>query len=125
VTLYAQEAADALADLQEAGAAVTFVGAIPGTAGVYDPATDTWSVGTPATDAPGIALQMPGDPATYRALSLIELNPITLMVAASGLGITLHPGMPLVWAGKAYTIRTADPFAPDGTPIYWDVVGST
>lgn len=124
-SIYATDAADALADITENGAAITFPDAIPGTAGVYDPATDTWSAGTPPTDATGYALQLEGDADTYRALSLIQSNPVTLMIAASGLTITPRPGMAFTWASTAYTIRTADPFGPDGTPIYFTVVGST
>lgn len=124
-SIYAADAADALADIREAGAAVTFPGAIPGTAGVYDPATDTWSAGTPATDATGYALEIEGDPDTYRALSLIQSNPVTLLIAASGLGITPRPGVVMTWAGTAYTIRLSNPTGPDGTPILWTVVGST
>lgn len=123
-SIYATDAADALADITENGAVITFPGAIPGTAGTYDPATDTWGTGTPATDATGYALQMAGDPDTYRALSIIQSNPVTLMLAASGLSVTPRPGMAMTWAGTAYTILLSNPTGPDGTPIFYDIVGS-
>ena len=125
-TKYADELADALADITEAGAVVTFPGAVPGTAGTHDPATDTWGGGTAATDATGRGIEIPGDPDTYRTLSLIQSNPVTLLLAASGVTITPRAGMPFVWpaGGTPYTVRLATPMGPDGTPILWTLVGS-
>ena len=126
-SIYTADAVEVDAEFREAGGPVTFPGAIPGTAGAYDPVTDTFGAGTPATDAASYAIQPEGDPDTYRALSLILSNPVTLNVAAyrlTAVSVTLRPGMLFVWASVAYTIRTAEPFGPDGTAIYYTVVGS-
>lgn len=121
-TIYAPQAASALATITRKGAAVTFPDAT-GTAPVFDQTTETWTAGT-LTDVTGRAVEIPGDPNTYQALSLVQSNPVTLLLAASGLTITPAPGMSFTWAGTAYTVRLVSPLAPDGTPVIYTVVGA-
>lgn len=122
---YAQDAADALLDIQDAGGIVTFPGAITGTAPVYDSATGQWSGGTPGSDATAPAVEIPGDPDRMAALKLVLVNPVTLMVAASGLAVALAPSMLMVWGGVSYSIKDVEPLRPDGvTTIFFTVIGS-
>jgi len=124
MSLYTQDAADALADIAEAGGVVTFPGAIPGTAPTYTEATDTWSGGTAPTDAAGSALKLDSDPNQYRALSLVLTNPITLLIAGYGLLVTPRPGMPMGFGGATYTIKNVDDLNPAGDQsILWTVIG--
>lgn len=112
----------ALATITRKGAAVTFPGT--GTAATYDPATGTWSGGVPGADVTGRAVQIDSDPDRFAALGLVLVNPVTLLVAASGLTVTPAPNMPMTWASKTYTIRDVDAVAPSGDPIVYAVIGS-
>lgn len=111
-TKYASEAQDALDMITEFGAPVVFV-------------ADAWKGGTIAADVTGQAVEIEGDPDTLQTLNLIQRNPVTLIVAAQGLGLTVTPGLSFRWADKPYTVQLATPLAPDGTPIVWTVVGSS
>lgn len=111
-----------LAAITKHGAEVTFPGA-PGGA-VYDPATDTWSGGTPGEDATGRAIQKKDDPERFAALGLTMANAITLLVAAEGIAIEPAPGTTFTWAGTTYTATTVEPMAPKGTAIYYEVTGA-
>lgn len=113
----------ALATIAKSGAPVTFPGA--GTAGTYDPLTDTWSGGAAGTDVVGRAVQIEGDVDRFATLKLVLNNPVTLMVAAAGLAVTPAIGMPFVWAGITYTIKDLEDVAPDGTPIIYTITGDT
>lgn len=108
-----------LATIKRKGAKVTFPGGGPP---VYDPLSDSWSGGS-ATSVVGSAVQVPGDPDKLAALSLVLVNPVTLLVAASGLGIVPTPGGTFTWAGKTYTIKFSEPVAPSGVAIIYTVVG--
>lgn len=121
MTKYASEAADALSDIADAGAAVTFKRA-DGTP-VYDSTTGRWTK-SPDTTASGSAMQVRGDPDRFAALSLVLVDPVTLLVAASGLAITPQPGDSMVWAGATYTVKDVDPTGPDGTAIFYRIIGS-
>lgn len=121
---YTDVIADALEAITESGGVVTFPGAIPGTPATYDEATDTWSGGTAPTDAAGVALQVKSNPDTFRALSLVLVNPVTLKIAAGGLAITPVVGMAFLWADIAYVIKSVETLAPSGDPIIYTVIGS-
>lgn len=110
----------ALAQITAKGAPVVFTA---GTAPVYNPLTDTWSGGT-LGPVQGRAVQIPDNPTRVAALSLVLIDPVTLLVAASGLKVTPLPGMPMAWAGVTYVVKDAEAVAPDGTPILWTVIGS-
>ena len=113
----------ALAAIAKKGGAVTFPGT--GTAGTYNPLTDTWSGGSAGADVVGRAVQIEGDLDRFAALKLVLSNPVTLMIAAAGLTVTPAIGMPFIWAGVRYTIKDKDEVAPDGTPILYTVTGDT
>ena len=118
MTVYARQAASALAMLKRKGAAVAFTRTTPG---VYDPATDTWT--TPATTTvAGYAIRVRGDPDRYRALELIESQAPTLLFAPSTLGQAPEAGMTTTWSATAYTVRDVSPVAPDGTGLVFRVV---
>lgn len=119
-TKYASDSADALADIKEAGGVVTFT---RGGSAVYDAATDTWSGGSSAPVS-GYAIQRRGDVDRFAALSLVLVDPVTLLVAAWNLTITPQPGDAMLWAGVTYTVRDVDAVAPDGTAILYSVTGS-
>lgn len=119
MSIYTATAQRSLATIKRKGGKITFAG---GGAPVYDPITDQWSGGS-ATSVVGSAVQVPGDPDRMAALSLVLVNPVTLLVAASGLSIVPQPGGTFTWAGKTYTIKFCEPVAPDGTPIIYTVVG--
>jgi hypothetical protein len=97
---------------------------------VYDEDTGLWVEGVDAT-ASSYAMQLEDDPALYAqyaAKGLTLQAPITMWVAAGGLAFAPEPkysGVPVrfVWAGRTYTVKASEPFAPDGTPIYWTVIG--
>lgn len=117
---YDAVAVRALATITKKGAEVTFARASAG--GVYDPATDTWSGGSSSSTV-GKAVQIPDDPQRFLALGLKTTDAITLMVAASDLGITPVSGDVFGWAGVFYTAKDCEAIAPDGTPILWLMVG--
>lgn len=124
MSVYAAVAQRSLATIKRKGGKVVFPGAIVGTPPTYDPTTDTYSGGTPPTDAVGHAVKDQSDPDRYRALSLVLVNPVTLVVAGEGLPITIVPGMPMVWAGRAYTVRNVDDINPAGDKVIaWLVIG--
>jgi hypothetical protein len=118
-SIYDAVSSRALATITRKGAAVTFPG---GGAPIYDPATDTFSGGG-GTAVTGRAVQIDGDPDRFAALSLVLVNPVTLLVAAMGLAIVPAPGGTFVWAGKTYTIKDVEPVAPDGTSIIYTITG--
>jgi len=107
--------------IKKHGSDVTFPGAISGT---YDPATDTWSGGAPGAAVVGKAVQTKDDPERFQALGLVLTNPVTLMIAAKGLGVTPAPGQSMTWAGKTYSIVDVESVGPSGEAIYYSVTGS-
>jgi len=114
----------ALAAITRKGGPVTFPGT--GTPPTYDPATDTWSGGAAGADVVGRAVQIDGDPDRFAALNLVLVNPVTLMVAASGLTVTPAVGMLFTWGGLTYSLKDKEEVKPDGqTPIIYVVTGST
>lgn len=122
VSKYDAIAARAAGTIAEKGADVSFPGTATG--GTYDWQTDTFT-GPGSADATGKAVQVEGDPDRFAALGLKLVNPVSLMIAAHGLTVTPVPGMPIVWAGKSYTLKDVEPVAPDGTPIIYVATGST
>ena len=120
-SIYDAVATRALATITAKGGTVTFNRASAGA--VYDPATDQWTGGA-ATPATGKAVQITDNPLRFQALSLSTEDAITLLVAASGLGITPVPGDVFGWAGVFYSVKDAEAVAPDGVPILWSVIGA-
>lgn len=115
--------ARALATISKKGGAVTFHET--GTASTYSASTDTWSGAVPASDVVGRAIQLEDDPKRRAARSLVLTNPLTLLVAASGLSITPMVGKTMTWNSVVYAIRDVEVLAPNGTtPILFTIVGS-
>lgn len=120
---YDATAQRSLAAIKRAGSTVTFPGTASSTPGIYDPTTGVFTEGTPGSDAVGRAVQIEGDPDRWSSLGLTLTNPVTLMLAASGLTVTPTVGASFTWAGTTYVIRDVDPVAPDGTPIIYTITG--
>lgn len=121
MSIYDAISARALKTIAKKGADVTFPGT--NTGAVYDPATDTWSGGS-SSAVTGKAIQTTGDPDRFAALNLVLTNPVTLLVAASGLAVTPAPGMTFTWAGINYTVKDVETTAPDGVAILYKMTGS-
>lgn len=119
MSIYAEDHASALADVTEAGAAVTWSKTTPGT---YTEATDSWS--TPVTTScAGSAVEDEGDEQMYRDLELIQSNPITLFFTPTTFGDLPTLDMTGTWAGATRSIKKIKPLRPDGTAIgMWLVV---
>lgn len=115
---YTADHAGALADLTEAGAAVTFTLTSPG---MYSEATDTFA-SSGVTTVAGYAIEVPGDPRQYAALELIQRDARTLLFAPSTVGSTPALGAALTWAGATFTVQSVQRVAPDGTAILSTVV---
>ena len=86
---------------------------VPGT---YDAATDSWSSPS-VTTISGSAIQVRGDPDTYRALNLIQSEAPTLFWTPDTYGDRPLPGDTVEWASTVYTIRDVAPIQPDGVLI--------
>jgi len=100
---------------------VVFTRTVPGT---YDPATDTFTSPTETT-VTGSAIQVRGDPETYRALSLIQSEAPTLFWTPATYGEAPEPGDTVVWASKTYTVRDVAKIQPDGVCIAARVIVET
>ena len=112
----------ALKAITQKGGPIVFPGA--GTPPVYNRATDTWSGGVAGSDVIGQAIQIPDNPERFAALNLAIVNPVTIMVAGSGLTITPLVGMPFVWGTRSYVIKDVESLAPDGvTNVLWTIIG--
>lgn len=120
-SIYAATAARALATIRRKGGTVLFAT----TSGrVYDADTGQWTGGAPVT-ASGWAVQEEDDPMRISALGLSLVDPVTLLVAAFGLGIVPATNMAMTWAEVIYTVKNVEALAPDGTtPITYSVIGS-
>jgi hypothetical protein len=88
-----------------------------------DPAT---GLPTPTTSTvTGSAIQVRGDPDTYKRLELIRSQAPTLFFTPTTYGELPAPGDTVVWPatnGQTYTVRDVDPIAPDGVAIAARVV---
>lgn len=128
-TKYAAEIAETYAALLENGGAVVLTAV--GSGRVIDEDTGLITGGADAT-ATGVALQLEDDPEQFRALGLTLRSAITLMIAAQGLAFAPAPTyatgsstvpVKMTWAGNTYAVQSSEPFAPDGYPIYYTVIG--
>ena len=93
--------------------ATTFTYSTPGT---YDAATRTYSTPT-TTTITGSAIEVRGDPETYKALSLIESEAPTLMFAPTTYGDEIEPGYTVSWSNVTYTVKSVRHLRPDGVCI--------
>lgn len=115
---YTTDHADALADVTDAGAAVTFTLQSPGT---YNESTDTWTTGA-TTTVSGYAVEVKADPDTYERLSLVRSQAPSLFFTPTTYGDLPTPGYSVPWGGKTYTVKDVAPLSPDGTAIAATVV---
>jgi hypothetical protein len=113
MSVYAEDHASALADVAEAGAAVTWTLTLPGT---YDSSTDTYT-GASSDSCPGYAIEAEGNDKEYQALGLIELNPATLLFTPSTFGDVPVLNATGTWAGSTKTVKRIRPIQPDGSAI--------
>ena len=97
---------------------VTFTHVAPGT---YDATTDTWTSPI-TTTVTGNAMQVRGDPETYKALGLVEYEAPTLLFVPSTYGEVPEPGYTVEWASTTYTVKSVQPLQPDGYVILAKVV---
>lgn len=113
---YAADHASAVADLRDAGAAVTFTRTVQ----AHDEATG--QVTPTETTIAGYAIRDTGRPDRYARLALLPSRAPTLLFAASTYGDAVALGDVVTWGGLTYTVRDIEPVAPDGTPIVASVV---
>jgi hypothetical protein len=118
VTKYTADHAGALADIQEAGSAVTFTFASPGT---YTASTGLFA-GDTTTTVTGAAIRVTGNPLRYQALGLTQTEAPTLLFAPTTYGSLPVLGASVVFGGVTYTVRDVEPLALDGTTIIANVV---
>lgn len=111
---YSTAHATALARVQPpVGAAANVTRVVPGT---YDPATDRSTGDTMATLA-GYAIDVPGNPDTYRALSLVQSSAPSLFWVPLTYGDLPKPGDTMQWRGATMTVKDVTALAPDGVAI--------
>jgi len=114
---YVQEHADALKDLIEAGAAVTFSQYHR----TFDPLTNRSQLALIETIA-GYAIEVPKNPEKYKELDLIVEDAPTLLFVPTNLGYLPELGGSCSWAGAGWNVRDISPLALDGPPIMARVV---
>lgn len=116
---YAAEIESAARDIAEAGAPVTFT---RGT-GAYNDSTGTFASGT--TTASADAIQVRGSPSRLAGLNRVLKDPITLLIAAAGLGdFVPESDDKMTFAGVTRTVVDTDPLAPNGVAITFRVTGT-
>jgi hypothetical protein len=106
--------------LARKGSAVTFS---HGTAGTYDPATDTSSGGSTVT-VTGSAMEIDGDPDLYTQLGLIESENPTLLFRPTVAGTLPALGATVVWGAETLTVKNIKRLAMAGTPTAARIVVS-
>jgi hypothetical protein len=123
---YTPEQADAFADIQDAGASVTFSRI---TRGVYNPLTgDNGGTTTTATSVAIARVQTGSDVERVRALDLVNKRTIVLIVAGLALATANFRPLPddvVAWSGEDFVVRDVSILAPDGvTPILYFVLAA-
>lgn len=113
---YTADHAAALAEIREAGAAVTFTK----TTYLEDLATGTQT--RSEASVAGYAAEMPGDPEQYERLHLTEKEAPTLLFVSTTLGDVPESDAEVTWRGRVHTVREILPLAPAGTPIRFRIV---
>lgn len=118
MSVYATDHADALADVLEAGEAVSFTR----TTQTHNPLTEVITSSTSTIAGAAIRVRTQDSKARYGALGLVETEAATLLFVPSTYGEFPKPGDKCTWEGVPYTVRDVDPCAPDGTVIFARVV---
>lgn len=117
---YSGDHASALADVRDAGAAVSFTRK---TGATYDAENDQF-VGGSADTISGHAVEIPGDPKRYERLGLVQRKNVTLLFAPTAYGEVPDPGYHVTWGSVGYAVKDVTTVAPDGTAILATVVCS-
>ena len=123
---YTPEQADAFADIQDAGASVTFSRI---TRGVYNPLTgDNGGTTTTATSVAIARVPTGSDVERVRALDLVNKRTVVLIVAGLALATASFRPIPddvVTWSGEDFVVRDVSILAPDGvTPILYFVLAA-
>ena len=123
---YTPEQADAFADIQDAGASVTFSRI---TRGVYNPLTgDNGGTTTTATSVAIARVPTGSDVERVRALDLVNKRTVVLIVAGLALATASFRPVPddvVTWSGEDFVVRDVSILAPDGvTPILYFVLAA-
>ena len=123
---YTPEQADAFADIQDAGASVTFSRI---TRGVYNPLTgDNGGTTTTATSVAIARVPTGSDVERVRALDLVNKRTVVLIVAGLALATATFRPVPddvVTWSGEDFVVRDVSILAPDGvTPILYFVLAA-
>jgi len=108
---YTADHASALADLRDAGAAVTF----SRVTNEHDEATGLLTPTT--TTIAGYAIRDTGRPDRYERLGLVPSTNPTLLFAASTFGDEAALGDTVTWDSATMTVKDVEPVGPAGTAI--------
>lgn len=118
---YAMEHGMALDRVRAAGAPVAFR---DGAATYYNAGTGDQSTPIPSS-VTGHAVRVPGTPATYLALKLVETESPTLLFVPDTYGVVPEVGTLLEsFGGVPYNVASVEAIAPDGVAIAARVVVS-
>lgn len=117
---YARQAKSAQRLVARKGAPVVFTSTTPGSENI---ATGVFT-GPTTVSVAGSAARIPGNPATYEALKLIESEAPTLMFTPTTYGQQPALNSTVVFGGITFITRDVNPIAPDGVTIAAIVVVS-
>jgi hypothetical protein len=110
---YAAEHAGALADVTDAGAAITFSkGVVTG----YDSATDTIPSPQSTTTVAGFAIESEAK-RSYDAGTRVQRDARRLFFVPSTFGALPLPGATCTWASTAFVVGDVEPIALEGEVI--------
>lgn len=116
---YTEDHADALADVAEAGAAITFTLARPG---VEDPATGTFGSGS-VSIVTGQATDAGKDNLTrYLALNLVVAKARTLFFVPDTLGELPELDSSATWGDATYVVKDIKPYEPNGVALFAEII---
>lgn len=115
---YAPEHASALADIRNAGAAVTLVKSTR----TENPLTGRTTVAT--SSVAGYALRVSGEPKEYERLGLVETEAPTFLFVPTTFGDEPELGAETTFAGLTYRVRDVQAVAPDGVGVLYRLVMS-
>ncbi len=120
MSVYTEDWPDALADIAEAGAVVTFSKTTPGG---YNSADGTFTTATTTTCA-GKAIKTKSLPKKFEGTGMVVNDPVSLLFAPDTFGDEPTLGMQCTWSGTVRTLKWFDVLAPDGyTILVYAVVG--
>lgn len=107
----------ALVRIKERGVPVTF----REDDDTFDPSTDSVTDVSTASVV-GHAIELDGDPASYREASLTESNPLTLLFIPDRLGDAPSLHSRVKWNGEVKTVKKRKLIAPQGVVVAAKVI---